>query len=188
MRMSKSFLPIPVLAASLILAACGGSSSSSSSTSSASTPASPTSTSGSAAVIKTASNPTLGTVLVNGQGMTLYALSAERGGKWICTSSGCLQVWHPVTVSAGSTPTGTASLGVIKRPDGTTQVTYKGMPLYTFAQDHAPGQANGQGVKDVGTWNAVTTAAASKSSSSSSGASSGSSSGGSSSSGGGYAY
>ena len=187
MRMSKSFLPIPVLAASLILVACGGSSNSSSGSTSASTPASPSSTS-SAAVIKTASNPSLGTVLVNGQGMTLYALSAERGGKWICTSSGCLQVWHPVTVSAGSVPTGTASLGVIKRPDGTTQVTYKGRPLYTFAQDHAPGQANGQGVKDVGTWSAVTTAAVAKSSSSSSGASSGSSSTAAPASGGGYAY
>jgi hypothetical protein len=35
-------------------------------------------------------------------------------------------------------------------------VTYKGMPLYTFAQDRAPGEANGQGFKDVGTWGAVT--------------------------------
>lgn len=36
-------------------------------------------------------------------------------------------------------------------------MTYKGMPLYTFAEDTAPGQAKGQGIKDVGTWNAVTT-------------------------------
>jgi hypothetical protein len=94
-----------------------------------------------------------------------------------------------VTASGGSAPTGTASLDVIKRPDGTTQVTYKGMPLYTFAQDQAPGQAKGQGVKDVGTWNAVKTAAKSSSSSSASGgASSGSSSAAPSSSGGGYAY
>jgi predicted lipoprotein with Yx(FWY)xxD motif len=120
--------------------------------------------------------------------MTLYALSAEHGGKWICTSTGCLKVWHPVTASGGSAPTGTASLSVIKRPDGTEQVTYKGMPLYTFAEDSAPGQAKGEGVKDVGTWNAVKTASASQSSSSSSAASSGSSSGGSSSGGGGYAY
>jgi predicted lipoprotein with Yx(FWY)xxD motif len=191
MRMSKLFLPLPVVAAALSLAACGGSSNTSSASNPSSTAAAPSSAgSSSATVIKTASNPTLGTVLVNGHGMTLYALSVERGGKWVCTSSGCLQVWHPVTVSAGSTPTGTASLGVIKRPDGTTQVTYKGMPLYTFAQDQAPGQAKGQGVKDVGTWKAVTTAAAAKSSGSSSasgGASSGSTSGGSSSSGG-YAY
>ena len=48
-----------------------------------------------------------------------------------------------------------ASLGTVKRPDGTEQVTYKGMPLYTFAQDRAAGEANGQGIKDVGTWRAV---------------------------------
>jgi predicted lipoprotein with Yx(FWY)xxD motif len=94
---------------------------------------------------------------VNAQGLTLYHLSAERGGKFICTSASCTQVWHPVVVASGTKPSGTVgSLGVVKRPDGTEQVTYKGMPLYTFAQDSAAGQANGQGIKDVGTWTAVT--------------------------------
>jgi len=54
------------------------------------------------------------------------------------------------------------SLSTVKRADGTVQVTYKGMPLYTFAQDHAPGEANGEGLKDVGTWKAITTTAAAK--------------------------
>jgi hypothetical protein len=45
----------------------------------------------------------------------------------------------------------------VKRPGGSEQVTYKGMPLYTFAADYSPGQTNGQGIKDVGTWNAVMT-------------------------------
>jgi len=65
-------------------------------------------------------------------------------------------VWHPLTVAAGSTPAGVSSLATVKRPDGSVQVTYKGTPLYTFAQDQSPGQAHGQGVKDVGTWSAVT--------------------------------
>jgi predicted lipoprotein with Yx(FWY)xxD motif len=92
--------------------------------------------------------------------MTLYSLSAERNGKFICTSSACVSVWRPLTVSSSSKPTGgVRSLGTVKRPDGTWQVTYKGMPLYTFAKDMAPGQANGQGIKDVGTWNAATTGA-----------------------------
>jgi Secreted repeat of unknown function len=57
---------------------------------------------------------------------------------------------------ASGNPSGTVGLlGVVKRPDGTAQVTYKGMPLYTFTADHAAGQANGQGIKDVGTWTAV---------------------------------
>ncbi|HWX87340.1 MAG TPA: hypothetical protein VNX67_04115 [Solirubrobacteraceae bacterium] len=95
-------------------------------------------------------------MLVNAQGVTLYHLSGEQNGKFICTSSACVQVWHPVSVASG-TPTGTVgSLGTVKRPDGTVQVTYKGMPLYTFASDQKPGEANGQGIKDVGTWTAVT--------------------------------
>jgi predicted lipoprotein with Yx(FWY)xxD motif len=87
--------------------------------------------------------------------MTLYHLGGEQNGKFVCTSSACLGVWHPLTAAAGSTPTGVASLATVKRPDGTVQVTYKGTPLYTFAQDTAPGQTNGQGIKDVGTWSAV---------------------------------
>jgi predicted lipoprotein with Yx(FWY)xxD motif len=97
-----------------------------------------------------------GTILVDAQGMTLYHLSGEQNGKFICTSSACVGVWHPLTVAAGSTPTGVSALATVKRPDGTVQVTYKGTPLYTFAQDQSPGQANGQGIKDVGTWSAVT--------------------------------
>jgi len=92
--------------------------------------------------------------------MTLYQLSAEQNGKFICTSAACLQVWHPLTAPSASTPSGSVgSLGTVKRPDGTEQVTYKGIPLYTFAQDKEAGEANGQGIKDVGTWSTVTVAA-----------------------------
>jgi predicted lipoprotein with Yx(FWY)xxD motif len=153
MRSSLKCL-VPAVAASVTLAACGSSSSGtgSSSSSSASSSSQP---SASAAVVKTASNTTIGaTVLTNAQGMTLYSLSAERSGKFICTSASCTQVWHPL--SAAGTPSGVASLSTIARPDGSQQVTYKGMPLYTFAQDQNPGDAKGQGFKDVGTWSAVT--------------------------------
>jgi predicted lipoprotein with Yx(FWY)xxD motif len=155
--LSKSLLP--ALAVSLTLAACGSSSSGTTSSSNGASPSSTGQASGSAAVVKTASNATLGsTVLTNAQGMTLYSLSAEQGGKFICTSSSCTQTWHPL--SAAGTPGGVASLGTVMRPDGTKQVTYKGMPLYTFAQDQQPGQAKGQGFKDVGTWSAVTVSSA----------------------------
>jgi predicted lipoprotein with Yx(FWY)xxD motif len=158
---------IPALAASLALVACGSSSNDSGSSSQAgSTPAGASSSSSgeSAAVVKSASNATLGTtVLVDAQGMTLYHLSGEQNGKLICTSSACVGVWHPVSVASGTPSGSVGSLGTVKRPDGTVQVTYKGMPLYTFASDQKPGEANGQGIKDVGTWSAVTVSANSSS-------------------------
>jgi predicted lipoprotein with Yx(FWY)xxD motif len=144
------------IAASALLAACGSSSSKSTASSAAQSQPAPTQSSSSSALVKTASNGALkATVLVNAQGMTLYHLSGEQKGKFICTNSACLQVWHPLAVTAARTPTGSVALATVKRPDGSVQVTYKGEPLYTFAQDTAPGQANGQGIKDVGTWSAV---------------------------------
>jgi predicted lipoprotein with Yx(FWY)xxD motif len=165
---AKRLAPLSVLAfaASLTLAACGGSSYSAGSSSPAKTSApsaqSRASSGRAVGAVRTASNSALGaTVLTNAQGMTLYALSAEQGGKFICTGS-CLQVWHPVSATAGAQPQGgVGSLGTIKRPEGAEQVTYKGMPLYTFASDTQPGDAKGQGLKDVGTWAAVTVASTS---------------------------
>jgi len=92
--------------------------------------------------------------------MTLYHLSGEQKGKFICASPACVQVWRPLSAAAGAPSGSVGSLGTVKRPDGTEQVTYKGMPLYTFAQDQQPGDTKGQGIKDVGTWTAVTIASA----------------------------
>jgi predicted lipoprotein with Yx(FWY)xxD motif len=171
---------VPTVATAVLISACGSSSSSSSSSQAA-----PSGSSSSPALVKTASNTKLGgTVLTTAQGMTLYSLSAEKAGKFICTSKACVGIWHPLAAQGGSSPTGTGvTLGTVKRPDGTEQVTYKGAPLYTFAKDTSPGQANGQGIKDVGTWSAVMSS--SKSSAAPVPASSSSSSGGGS---GGYAY
>lgn len=94
------------------------------------------------------------TVLTTTKGRTLYSLSAEKNGRFICTSS-CLSAWHPLTVPAGVRPTGPVKLGTIQRPEGGTQVTYKGRPLYRFSGDTKAGQANGEGIKDVGTWHAA---------------------------------
>jgi predicted lipoprotein with Yx(FWY)xxD motif len=126
--------------------------------------------------VHSANNSKLGTsVLVDHKGMTLYTLSAERGGRFICTmsskipggSASCLSVWHPLTVAKGSMPTGAAQLATITRPDtGVTQVTWHGLPLYTFTGDKAPGDASGNGFKDVGVWKAATLGASSSSSTS----------------------
>lgn len=145
---------LPALAASVLLAACGSSNSSSTASTSSATNTGGTSN----ATVTTASSGTLGkTILVDSQGMALYHLTAETAGKFICASASCVAIWHPLTVSSGATPTSSVgSIGVVKRPDGSSQVTYNGMPLYTFAQDKAAGEANGQGIKDVGTWTTIT--------------------------------
>jgi predicted lipoprotein with Yx(FWY)xxD motif len=107
-------------------------------------------------VAKEADNATLGkTVLTTTKGRTLYSLSVEKNGKFVCTGS-CLSVWRPLAVPAGVKPTGPVKLGTIERPEGGTQVTYKGRPLYRFSGDAKAGEANGEGIKDVGTWHAAT--------------------------------
>ena len=156
-------LSVPAIAASLLVAACGSSSSGKTTSSAASTQAAThtSSSSSGAVVVKTASNA-LGTILVDSQGMTLYHLSGEQNGKFICTSSACLAVWHPLIAPSGGTPSGeVGSLGTVKRPEGTVQATYKGTPLYTFTGDQKSGETKGQGINDVGTWTAVTTGSSS---------------------------
>jgi predicted lipoprotein with Yx(FWY)xxD motif len=186
-------LSIPAIAASLLIAACGSSSSSNTTSSAASTqPAAQTSTSSSSPAVKTTTS-SLGTILVDSQGMTLYHLSGEQNGKLICTSSACIGVWHPLIAPSSGTPSGVGSLGTVKRPEGTMQVTYRGTPLYTFTGDQQAGETKGEGIKDVGTWSVVATSSngAPATSTSSTPATPAPSTGGSSessSSGGGYGY
>ena len=112
---------------------------------------------GNARVVMTAKSKALhATILVNRQGMSLYSLSVERKGRFICTNKACVSLWKPLTVAKGTKPTGVSGLGTVKRPDGKLQVTYHGGPLYRFAEDHKRGDVKGNGFKDVGTWKVVT--------------------------------
>jgi predicted lipoprotein with Yx(FWY)xxD motif len=144
----------PVVAAALFLAACGSGDSNTADSSQSSKPD----------AVTTARNAQLAqTVLVDHAGKTLYALTAEKNGRFICTDKTCLALWSPLTVATAATPEGTvASLGTVKRPDGAFQVTYKSQPLYTFVQDSA-GESKGEGFRDVGVWHAVTAAGAASS-------------------------
>jgi predicted lipoprotein with Yx(FWY)xxD motif len=117
--------------------------------------------SGGSALVKTANNASLGrTILVTRNGLTLYSLSAERHGRFICTTAFCLSLWKPLVVARGVTPTGVKGLSVVKRPDAKRQVAFRGAPLYRFVQDTKPGQVKGNGFKDVGVWRPVTTGSA----------------------------
>jgi predicted lipoprotein with Yx(FWY)xxD motif len=108
-------------------------------------------------VAKEAENTTLGKrVLTTTKGRTLYSLSAEKKGRFICTG-GCLMSWKPLVVAKGVKPKGPVKLGTVMRPDGRRQVTFKGLPLYSFDGDTQKGDANGEGIKDIGTWHAAVT-------------------------------
>jgi predicted lipoprotein with Yx(FWY)xxD motif len=108
------------------------------------------------AVVKVVRNPTVGKrILVNRSGMTLYSLSAERRGRFICTTSFCLSLWKPLVIPRGVKPTGVKGLATVKRPDGKRQVAFRGAPLYRFVQDMKPGDVKGNGFRDVGVWRPV---------------------------------
>ena len=66
-------------------------------------------------VVRTATNPTLHEkVLVNRRGLTLYSLSVEQRGRFICADLSCLSLWVPLVVPKGTTPTGALHLGTVK--------------------------------------------------------------------------
>ncbi len=100
------------------------------------------------------------TVLVAANGHTLYTLSKETTHHIICKGSACLATWPPLKIAKGVTPVGAAHLGVMKRSEGFMQVTLNGRPLYRFSGDAKKGDANGEGLKDVGTWHVAAVAKA----------------------------
>ena len=141
-----------VLAASL--AACGDSSDQAATTPPPpTTAASPAPTGGPAATpatVATASSD-LGTILVDGAGMTLYLYTKDTQGSGKSTCEGeCLAAWPPLvgkpTAGTGADP---SLLGSLTRTDGSIQGTYNGWPLYYWVEDHAPGDTTGQDVGGV---------------------------------------
>ena len=153
-----------ILGAAATVAACG--SSSSSGTGASSSHSAAASTSPSAAVtISAKSVPGFGTVLVNGQGQTLYMLTSEKGGKITCSDdNGCTKVWPDTELPKGVTAATAGSgiqpslLGTVKDASGSLYVTYHGWPLYTFSGDSGPGTVKGQGITNFGgTWYVLST-------------------------------
>jgi len=123
----------------------------------------PTSTAGGASSVATvsAASTSLGMILVDGSGRTLYLFEKDQPNQSACAGA-CAAAW-PVDQTSGTPKAGsgvTASmLGTIKRSDNTTQVTYNKHPLYYFQGDSGTGQHNGQGVDAFGAkWFAVTPA------------------------------
>jgi predicted lipoprotein with Yx(FWY)xxD motif len=106
------------------------------------------------ATVQVAMNPTLGPILVDEKGMTLYLFQIDKAGVSNCTGA-CLTAWPALTLTGGATPTAgmgvTGALGTLTRPDnGAVQVTVNKLPLYFFIKDKLPGDALGQGVNAFG--------------------------------------
>jgi predicted lipoprotein with Yx(FWY)xxD motif len=97
-----------------------------------------------------------GSILVDGEGMSLYVFMADTQDSGTSTcgdDDGCVTEWPPL-LTDGDPVAGegvdAALLGTITRDDGSTQVTYNGWPLYLFEEDTAAGDTNGQGLEEFG--------------------------------------
>ena len=161
MTIGRAVLPAAAIGV-LALAACGSSGASGGGAQAA------TGGGGAAAMTVTVSDVSgHSNVLTAPDGHTLY-MSDQEHGRVLCKSSACTAIWHPLTLSAGQTPTAPNTikrrLTTVKRPDGSTQVALNGKPLYEFSFDHGSGEVGGDGQKDSFdgtdfTWHVATAAA-----------------------------
>jgi len=157
---------LAVAGVALLLAGCGSSNSSSSSGStgsSAGAAAASTSTPAAPAPSTPATNsislsvrtlPTVGVVLTNAEGHTLYTFAPDQHSKVTCVSA-CATVWPPLKLASGASPAAPPQLnakllGSDPDPAGGRVITYAGWPLYTYEADSAAGQDNGQATESSG--------------------------------------
>ena len=114
------------------------------------------------AVISTAKT-SLGRIIVNANGRTLYLFEKDRNGKSACSGQ-CAVFWPPLITGGKPGVTGGARaslIGTTRRADGRLQVTYNHHPLYTFVKDKKASQTNGEGVNAFGAaWDAISPAGA----------------------------
>lgn len=100
--------------------------------------------------VKRSSNTTLGNILVDEEGKSLYFFSKDTKEVSNC-NDGCLNNWpvfYEANINIGS-GLEASDFSTITRADGTKQTTYKNWPLYYFANDAAAGDTNGEAVGGV---------------------------------------
>jgi len=108
--------------------------------------------------VTTGTVPGLGTVLVAGNGFTLYMFAPDKQSGVSTCYNGCAVGWPPLLLTGTDVPiyghgVNPALLGTTKRTDGTLQLTYNSWPLYLWQGDSEPGQATGQAINnDGGLW------------------------------------
>ena len=154
-------MSLAVAALTLAAAACSNSGSTNSGSSGGATSPAPTPSANGDTV--SAQPTSLGTILVDGKGRTVYDFANDKTSASTCTAA-CAANWPFVPAPASlpmSLPGVTGKLGTTTRSDGAHQLTVAGHPVYTFAGDSAPGQTNGQGkILDGGLWTVVSAAGA----------------------------
>ena len=147
-RASFALIATTLVTLAVAVAGCGGGSSYGGSTSTAASGSTP---SGAGASVRLASTK-LGKILVDAHGRTLYLFEADQGTMSHCAGA-CANAWPPLATTGKPTAgagVDAAKLGTTKRADGSTEITYDGHPLYTYAGDTAPGQTSGQGIDGFG--------------------------------------
>lgn len=87
-----------------------------------------------------------GTILTDGNGMSLYTFDKDTAAVSNCYDD-CAAKWPPLEAGRAAKPQG--EFGIIIRADGSRQWTHKGLPLYTWFKDAAKGDITGDGVKGV---------------------------------------
>ncbi len=94
---------------------------------------------------------TLGKILVDAAGFTLYTFKSDVAGNGKSAAEGLTAAWPPLALSAAPADvTGaTGAWALFERADGKPQITYKGLPLYYFVNDKAPGDTKGDKLGDV---------------------------------------
>jgi predicted lipoprotein with Yx(FWY)xxD motif len=97
-----------------------------------------------------------GPILASGGGITLYDFGPDTPTHSACLNAGCLYQWPPLLVD-GAVRIGQGVrgplVGRVTRPDGSTQLTYGGHPLYSYIRDVKPGEVTGQAIdQDGGPW------------------------------------
>jgi predicted lipoprotein with Yx(FWY)xxD motif len=103
-----------------------------------------------AATVVVRQNMSLGPILTDASGRTLYQFLPEKGGKIVCTGA-CLTAWPAyLSSSAAGGPGVTGTVALTTRPEGSQQLTYNTWPLYYFSGDTGPDQTRGQGINGFG--------------------------------------
>ena len=137
MKRSISVLALVIGAAAVGLAGCGSDSGGASA-------------SGSGAGVVSVASVDGTDVLADSAGKTLYTAAVEKGGQIHCVAA-CASFWKPMLASSADAEKAAtdleANLGIVKRPDGDEQLTFDGLPLYTFAEEGA-GKLDGDGFAD----------------------------------------